>query len=144
MYICVYARVCLFVCLFVCVAHILSKIHCLGSDKYVLLWCSTVFSRFWCSLRISVFLHHSVYMPDITLTKLHIGYFSVSVCSVHCVILLELSVVNTALILATDVTVDVYDCMFSVFCVVSSPVPIWPTRQDVRRPKCVTPTTIFF
>jgi len=55
--------------------------------------------------------------------------------------LIELSMVNTALILATDVAVDMFDCTFSLFGVVSLPLPTWPTRQmALERPKFVTPT----
>jgi len=49
--------------------------------------------------------------------------------------------VNTVTTLATDVAVDVFGCKFSVFGVVLSPLPTWPTRQmTLERPKCVRPT----
>ena len=48
--------------------------------------------------------------------------FMFALCTVY-VILLQLSMVNTALILATDVTVVVFDCRFSVSFVVLSPLP---------------------
>jgi len=56
--------------------------------------------------------------------------------------LLEFSVFNTALILATDIDVHVFDCTFSVFYVVLSLLPTWPTRRmALERSKSVTSTT---
>jgi len=81
-----YMRVCVCVCLraFACLSVCVLPIY-ISSDKNVFLWYSTAFITFimWlCAFQLVYTI--DVYVPDIALTKLHVGYDYISVCTVHC------------------------------------------------------------